>query len=611
MPDAASGNGDGEVTATPRVKQTSLAAGRQWLADKRNRPDDMPWEWLLLGVALLLLGSAFITVGVRQVEFAAGLLGIAVAAGGLAVIDVLVRLESTEHPGPSMVVGLLIAVVGTAVVIRAFADNSALLAGLGALLTVIGVMPLSSLFSIWSRRAGKPWLAPTGVALIVLGGALVPRGWIAPAAVGLLLVLVGVVAYRLGIRRTDRAPNVLRFQAAIGCMSTVLGFVVIVVASLGGRYALGNDVLLAAVGAGLFVLGLMAFSVAWPSLDMWALTPVAAIVLGVLVVGLGTTMANATVLRTDLLGALFFAVVVAALGMAFVWRGAGLVVAVLVGTSMVWLTFDRVDDIPSDPNPTAQDRILALGDSYISGEGAPHYFEGTNVRKGAGNECRRSTTAYPYILASETGMGLDFLACSGAKAGQLHLPPEKATDAGPQLGNLPRDVGRIKLVIVSTGGNDSGFGDIGKGCVIPGSCDALRDLWLTNLDQVSGRLVEAFAAIKKRLPSVPVVAMPYPLMIEDDTCAWSRLDRSEHQFVSQFVVLLNDRVRVAANRAGVHFFGEGMFTFDGKKICDGKGSADTVMNFINLNPVQGSFLERMNPRNWITGACTPSRPDIL
>ena len=57
-------------------------------------------------------------------------------------------------------------------------------------------------------------------------------------------------------------------------MSTVLGFVVIVVASLGGRYALGNDVLLAAVGAGLFVLGLMAFSVAWPSLDMWALTPV-------------------------------------------------------------------------------------------------------------------------------------------------------------------------------------------------------------------------------------------------------------------------------------------------------------------------------------------------
>ena len=36
-----------------------------------------------------------------------------------------------------------------------------------------------------------------------------------------------------------------------------------------------------------------------------------------------------------------------------------------------------------------------------------------------------------------------------------------------------------------------------------------------------------------------------------------------------------------------------------------QGFSRTVMNFINLNPVQGSFLERMNPRNWIHGSLHP------
>ena len=67
-------------------------------------------------------------------------------------------------------------------------------------------------------------------------------------------------------------------------------------------------------------------------------------------------------------------------------------------------------------------RIVALGDSYMSGEGAGTFFRGTD--RGRSDACRRAPTAYPVRVARALaarpparydGACLTFVACSGAR----------------------------------------------------------------------------------------------------------------------------------------------------------------------------------------------------
>lgn len=72
--------------------------------------------------------------------------------------------------------------------------------------------------------------------------------------------------------------------------------------------------------------------------------------------------------------------------------------------------------------------LVAIGDSYMSGEGAQSFIEGTDtprVSETEHNECRRATTSY----AAELVLGRDgrfdrlaFVACSGARAPPVAAP---------------------------------------------------------------------------------------------------------------------------------------------------------------------------------------------
>src|SRR5690606_30997290 len=62
----------------------------------------------------------------------------------------------------------------------------------------------------------------------------------------------------------------------------------------------------------------------------------------------------------------------------FVFRGEGIIAVLLVGFVAVWGMADGYSSLPADPNPDADVRLLALGDSFISGEGADGYLDGTN-----------------------------------------------------------------------------------------------------------------------------------------------------------------------------------------------------------------------------------------
>jgi len=67
--------------------------------------------------------------------------------------------------------------------------------------------------------------------------------------------------------------------------------------------------------------------------------------------------------------------------------------------------------LPAPPPPPPPIKLLALGDSYISGEGAFSYISGTDT---SNNKCHQSSLSYPYLLGAQYATEYHSVACSGA-----------------------------------------------------------------------------------------------------------------------------------------------------------------------------------------------------
>jgi len=96
---------------------------------------------------------------------------------------------------------------------------------------------------------------------------------------------------------------------------------------------------------------------------------------------------------------------------------------------------------PGAPAVAAPPSYVALGDSYSSGVGTRSYIDD-------GTACRRSTYAYPSLIAAARGYALTFRACSGARVADV---------TNTQLSALGSTTA---YVTISVGGNDAGFADV-------------------------------------------------------------------------------------------------------------------------------------------------------
>ncbi len=276
-----------------------------------------------------------------------------------------------------------------------------------------------------------------------------------------------------------------------------------------------------------------------------------------------------------------------------------------------------------------------LGDSFMSGEGAERFFEGTNTR--GENECRRAPTAHPArVVLEESGAVPDnvtFLACSGALATHIHEVPqhpgepidgpvldeERLTDTPvtrglPQLTNLFEqleqtglDEGDVDLVLVSIGGNDALFGDIVQACVLPGDCSAVGQAWIDNLQTVRPLIAKAYEAVRRELRTTPVVVVPYPIPIEREkgSCDYSMFSANEHQSLSWFTEQLNAMLRREAADHGFYFLDDMATALENRQICDGDPD-DVGVNFLAANGVNGLLEQQANPRNWLHNSMHPN-----
>ena len=164
-------------------------------------------------------------------------------------------------------------------------------------------------------------------------------------------------------------------------------------------------------------------------------------------------------------------------------------------------------------------RLLALGDSYSSGEGAGEYEPGTD---NGNNSCHRSRNAWPTLLAHQRGLGvLPSIACSGATLTDLMSGRAGSGQPERRAAQLARIAGNATVVTVTIGGNDLGFRSIIQDC-IAGDCVAKYhrpsgDVLDARIDDLARRLPAAYRAIQAAAPRARVFVVDYPRLFPDGT----------------------------------------------------------------------------------------------
>lgn len=241
---------------------------------------------------------------------------------------------------------------------------------------------------------------------------------------------------------------------------------------------------------------------------------------------------------------------------------------------------------------------VALGDSYSSGEGAWDYEEGTdysdrddlwpfNDDEEDENRCHRSANAYSQILSEDNDFegGSTFVACSGAEIPDLSSPNDGNTDENPQLDSLDEDT---SLVTMSMGGNDLGFADVVRDCIINGergvgfidTCQEKHDQRIQDrLPELQQELVDMYLEIKERAPNARVIIVGYPqLFVDDPSDSYGNLLFKEDQvWMNEIAADLNNMLRDAAAEAGVEFVDPTQAFLD-----HGIGSDDPWINDLDL-----------------------------
>lgn len=285
-------------------------------------------------------------------------------------------------------------------------------------------------------------------------------------------------------------------------------------------------------------------------------------------------------------------------------------VVVIVG-SVVWALaqgdVDRPDELAYRPDRPV---LVALGDSFMSGEGADEFYDGTN-RSGV-NGCRQAPTAYAVVLVTapdpQFPERLAFEACSGALTGGVReqLARVEASDIAPD------DVG---LVLVSAGGNDALFGVVGRGCLLPGDCAEFEQAVIEHLEVVRGELTELYTALAATdaFPKEKVAVVPYPVPISPTKtyadgvtpCRYSPFSPAEHEFLHRYTIALNELIVTTAQAAGLAVVDTMPDALRDHRICDGP-AGEVGVNFLAFNGMRGTLEQSVLPANWVHNSLHPN-----
>ncbi|MGW4352802.1 SGNH/GDSL hydrolase family protein [Nocardia sp. NPDC004582] len=169
-------------------------------------------------------------------------------------------------------------------------------------------------------------------------------------------------------------------------------------------------------------------------------------------------------------------------------------------------------------------KYVALGDSYAAGVGISNILDKT---------CSRSDRNYAHLFAAQRGYALTDVTCGGATIDSV---------TSTQLSAVTSDT---TLVTLGVGGNDVGFGQLVKDCVLAGtigtgsgtgslatgsasgSAGAVAELVAGcknkygpempgRLSTTAAKLAQLLAAIRAQAPQARIVLVGYPKILPDN-----------------------------------------------------------------------------------------------
>jgi len=236
---------------------------------------------------------------------------------------------------------------------------------------------------------------------------------------------------------------------------------------------------------------------------------------------------------------------------------------------------------PPAPGPVTDGfHVVALGDSFASGQGAPNDKRWLEVWKSHWDDkrCNRSrwaptTQAVEHLNAQGHDIEYDSFTCSGAKITEGLIGPYEGQQAplcGPplapqvdELAALAENPGDVDAVTISAGGNDALFGHIVARCILGPKCEIIENKVRAALEALPEHLNSLAVEIETKATIQPdrilLLGYPDPTRRSDGTFCdreplndlLAGIDGDEARWASEYVLpKLNGTLCRAAEKNG-------------------------------------------------------------
>ncbi|MFJ8715858.1 SGNH/GDSL hydrolase family protein [Streptomyces violaceus] len=258
------------------------------------------------------------------------------------------------------------------------------------------------------------------------------------------------------------------------------------------------------------------------------------------------------------------------------------------GTADEDVAWDAVAFQPLSGKP--KHMVVAMGDSYTSGEGAGSYSPESDRGHGKSswNACRRSDNSWPrkVILPGQTktmgaladssdpALGFQVTACSGAKTGQMTGgdPPNGWGLDGNFHEKTQIDSGVLSadttLVMLTIGGNDARFDNKIQTCVMEG-CPSEASM-KADIDNAVAETRTVLEQIHAQAPNATISLMGYPLLFSRTQACSTLVSASQRVILNDMAEYFENEQRELAlsmNADNVRYRSP-QSAFEGKRICD-------------------------------------------
>ncbi|MDN3240684.1 SGNH/GDSL hydrolase family protein [Glycomyces tritici] len=275
------------------------------------------------------------------------------------------------------------------------------------------------------------------------------------------------------------------------------------------------------------------------------------------------------------------------------------------GVGLDGITYDAVAFAPLPAKP--KHMVVAMGDSFISGEGVGNYYTETDRNAGlrTWNACRRSKNAWTRQIvppgwtysfganADANNNGIDFqnVSCSGATTNNFTRLQQPLDDPdGGQFGEYPQLHSGVlsadtTLVLLSIGGNDANFSTHVDTCLDfrNGNCATAENeaAMQADVDSALAEVSDLLPQIRSLAPNAEILLVGYPSLFSDDPweqCFYSggllTVDDAESVMLYDMAQRLRSGMAeiVAGLDANVTYVST-TETFAGHELCNGEDNA--------------------------------------